>query len=246
MVEFNKVFMIGLPRCATVSTSDALGMLGIRTAHLGRIYGEHSVEHNNPKRLTRIYDQIAAGDFDLDILRECDGLADYPACSFQVLQQLDQHYPGSLFINVRRDQEIDRWLQSVERQFIGLQLIKQGKTASDEEKNFMKVMLAFREMTFGQSRFDADAYRSAYLDYQAAIDTHFMNRGAHLLQVDIQTLESHGLELLADFLDCRDQLEIGNRFPNSNHHSKRPSEAFMLALDEGRIQSQTGIVAVRC
>lgn len=225
--------------------SDALGMLGIRTAHLGRIYGEDSVEHNNPARLTRMHEQISAGDFDLDILRHCDGLADYPVCSFHVLTHLDTQYPGSLFINVRRDHELDRWLQSVERQFVGLQLIKQGQTATDEEKNFMKVMLAFREMTFGASKFELGAYRNAYLAYQDSVDSHFAQRADCLLQVEITELEMVGFELLGKFLDCADLAAEQTGFPNSNSHSNRPYDAFMLALEEGRIESQTGITSLR-
>jgi hypothetical protein len=239
MREFNKIFVIALPRCATVSMCDALGLLGVPTAHLGKIYGEQTSEHNNPQRLMRMYEQISAGDYQLDVLRDCRGLADYPACCSEVFPRLDQQYPGSLFINVRRDGDTERWLQSVERQFVGLQLVKQGRQATEEEQRFMKVMLAFREMTFGQSKFDADAYLRAYQKFQAKVGEYFAQRRECLLDIaEIGELQTNGFQRLAEFLQCE---ALDRPFPNSNQHSVNPQFAFMQALVEGRITSQTGI-----
>ncbi len=239
MRDFNKIFVIALPRCATVSLCDALGTVGVPTAHLGRIYGEKSFEHNNPQRLTRIYEQISAGDYDLDILRECRGLADYPACAVHVFRELDRQYPGSLFVNVRRDNDLERWIQSVERQFVGLQLVKQGKQATPEEQRFMQVMLGLREMTFGQSKFDAEVYLAAYRDYQQSVAETFAARRHDLLEIeDIAELERSGFQQICEFLQCP---TVDVPFPNSNQHSLRPNQAFMLAIEEGRVVSQTGI-----
>lgn len=239
MRPYNKVFVIALPRCATVTMSDALGVLGVRTAHLGRIYGEEGNDHNNPARLSRMYQQLVAGDSQLDILQLCDGLADYPVCCLDVVARLDKAYPGSLFINVRRDEDIRRWLQSVERQFIGLQLLKEGADAAPEEQAFMKVMLAFREMTFQSSRFDAAAYTAAYHRYQSDVSEYFANRSGDLLSLELSQLGGAGFKLLADFLQCDDV--PSEPFPCSNEHSIRPSEAFQDALRSGKITSQTGI-----
>lgn len=243
MRSFNKIFVIALPRCATVSMSDALGQFGIRTAHLGKIYGEVSSDHNNPSRLIRMHDQIEAGNFKLEILEDCDGLADYPACCFDVMQQLDQAYPGSLFINVRRDHQITRWLQSVERQFIGLQLLKQRREATQEERQFMHAVLAFREMTFGQSKFDAEIYLDAYHRFQSKLQDYFGHRDQDLLSfADVEELDQRGLETLARFLDCEPSgIES---FPCSNAHSELPAKLFMQALESGQIESQTGIKAI--
>lgn len=240
MRSFNKIFIIALPRCATVSLCDALGLLGIPTAHLGRIYGEASQAHHHPQRLTRIYKQLSGGDYDLDILRECRGMADYPACCPSVFPQLDRQYPGSLFINVRRDGNIQSWLQSVERQFVGLQLVKQGTTATAEERSFMQVMLTLRAMTFGQSQFDPDVYLAAYQAYQRQVTEMFASRAADLLQFDdVAELATSGFERLSDFLDCP---HPKRPFPNCNAHSLPPRTAFMQALAEGEIRSQTGIL----
>ncbi len=239
MRTFNKLFVIALPRCATVSMSEALGMLGIRTAHLGHIYGEASGDHFDIERLSRIYEQIAAGDYDLDVLRECRGLADYPVCCMQVIERLDVQYPDSLFINVRRDQSLTRWLQSVERQFVGLELAKLGTNPTPAGRQFMEVMLKFREMTFGSSRFDATLYRTAYLQYQQQVERHFASRPEVLLEFhDLKELAKHGFSRLAEFL----QLPApAAEFPCSNVHSRLPQQTFMQALRDGRIQSQTGI-----
>ncbi|MCA9194672.1 MAG: hypothetical protein KDB03_23035 [Planctomycetales bacterium] len=239
MRKFNKVFVIALPRCATVSMCDALGMLGIRTAHLGRIYGEQSVEHNHPERLMRMHEQIQADDFGLDILRSCDGLADYPACASSVFVRLDKQYPGSLFINVRRDSDPSKWLQSVERQFRGLELLKLGKQSTSEEKAFMRTMQSFRCMTFGQVEFSAEVFQAAYYRYQDFVADYFAGRPQDLLQIpDVSVLDDEGFGPLCKFLEC----DIAHgEFPCRNDHSQRPHQAFMSALSAGKIKSLTGI-----
>ena len=223
--------------------SDALGQFGIRTAHLGKIYGEASSDHNNPARLIRMHEQIEAGQFQLDILKECDGLADYPACCFDVMRHLDQEYPGSLFVNVRRDNELTRWLQSVERQFIGLQLLKLGKESTEEERKFMRAVLAFREMTFGQAKFDANIYLEAYHACQNKVQEYFAGRAEDLLTfAEVTELDQSGLGTLGRFLDC---VPTGiESFPCSNAHSELPAKLFMQALESGQIESQTGIKAI--
>ena len=244
MRSFNKVFVIAMPRCATVSMCEALGQLGVKTAHLGRIYGEPTQEHHHPERLHRMHEQILAGDYDLDILQHCDGLADYPACSFEVIQNLDSAFPGSLFLNVRRDEDVTRWLQSVERQFVGLQLMKAGKKSTEEERRFMQVMLKLREMTFGQAKFEAEPYRLAYIDFQKKVADYFAGREDVLLDIsDIQDLESSGFQQIAEFLQC-DAPQAS--FPRSNAHSELPSRVFMQALEAGEVKSQTGIKAISC
>ncbi|MEM7474900.1 MAG: sulfotransferase family protein [Planctomycetota bacterium] len=239
MRSFNKVFVIALPRCATVSMCDALGVLGIRTAHLGRIYGEDTLEHNNPDRLRHMHDQITKKDFDFEILKQCDGLADYPACSFDVLRELDRAYPQSLFINVRRDRDIQRWLQSIERQFVGLQLLRAGEGKSADDSSFMKTILSFRKMTFGQSDFEAEAYHRSYQDFQSRVKEFFSGRASMLLSIaDISELETSGFRQICEFLECEVPISA---FPRSNKHSELPSQFFMEALAAGQVESQTGI-----
>jgi hypothetical protein len=238
MRRFNKMIVVSLPRCATVSMCDGLGALGIKVAHLGKIYGEATPPHNDPVRLARMHEQIAAGDFDLDVLRECDGLVDYPACITDVFTKLDKQFPGSLFINVRRDNDIDSWLRSVEKQFVGLQLLKMGHESTAEEREFMRIMRSFRSSTFGQVEFDAAGYREAYVRHQTFVQDYFRQRPNDLLDIkDVSQLD-HGFNLLAKFLEC--DLHQAP-FPRVDDHSHAPRDAFMQAVREGRVQSQTGI-----
>lgn len=241
MRDFNKIFVIALPRCATVSMSQALGILGIPTAHLGHIYGEPAKEHYHPQRLTRIYQQICAGDFDLDILRQCRGLADYPVCCIEIIERLSLQYPDSLFINVRRDADLQGWIQSVERQFVGLQLLKQSRAATEQDQQFMQVMLALRKMTFGQSEFSAQVYLDAYRHYQSAVEKAFARRQSQLLQFEyIDDLRQNGFARLCEFLELP---QCDQPFPNLNQHGLAPQAAFMRALQSGTIVSQTGLQA---
>ena len=239
MREFSKIHIVALPRCATVSMSDGLGALGISTAHLGKYYGEQTPEHHNAERLIRMHQQITEGDFDLEILKQCDGLADYPACIPDVVEALDRQYPGSLFINVRRDQNLQAWLQSAERQFIGLRILKTTGDASNTDKEFAEVMADFRRMTFGQSEFDPDAFIEAYHRHQKFVREYFQGRENDLLDVpDISLLREQGFDLLCQFLDCDPQRIL---FPCKNEHSTGPQQAFLDALREGKITSKTGI-----
>lgn len=249
MRQFNKIFVISLPRCATVSLSEALSIIGIPTAHLGKIYtASHSrnAVHHDAARLERIYEQLVAGDFELDILRECRGLVDYPVCCMPVIERMDHQYPGSLFINVRRDNSIDAWLQSVERHFVGLELlhaeVDAGLNASAESRKLLRLMHEFRSMTFGQSEFDAIAYRQAYTSYQHDVARYFETRPSEILQIaDVSDL-NNGFSLLTEFLETDVPTQA---FPRNDAHSLQPKQAFMRALAAGSIASQTGLDGAR-
>jgi hypothetical protein len=245
---FNKLFVIALPRCATVSMSQALGMLGIPTAHLGKIYHfdntrQHNAEklgesHHDTEQLGKMLQQIEAGDFELEILSQCRGLADYPACCFEVMQHLDRQYPGSLFVNVKRS-SIDRWLQSVEAQFMGLELLNIAKASTLNNSSFIEVMQRFRKMTFGHIRFDALRFAEAYVRFQTQVTKYFCNRSDLLEFPDVSQLSSEGFARLAQFLEIRPVPEMP--FPCSNNHSRAPEQAFLAALRTGKIHSQTGL-----
>ncbi len=235
MRRFNKIHVIALPRCATVSVCDALRLLGIRLAHLGRIDRESNEEHHDTSRLVQMHRQIVAGDLRLKILDECDGLADYPACITPVYQALDELYPGSLFINIRRDSNPEAWLRSAQRQFIGLRLLKSKPASSDQDQDFVDVMNDFREMTFGSREFDAEMFLRAYNTYQHDVESYFANKPGSLLDIpDIGQLNDRGFDLLCDFLNCR---RPDASFPYNNHHSIAPEQAYRSALADGVITS---------
>ncbi len=237
MRRFNKIHVIALPRCATVSVCDALRMLGLRLAHLGRIDRQSDEEHHDTARLVRMHQQIESSDFAFDILDHCDGLADYPACITEVYQKLDQQYPGSLFINVRRDLDPQAWLRSARRQFIGLRLLKSMPNSSDRDQDFVNVMNIFREMTFGSREFHHETYLRAYETHQQNVSRYFANRPESILDIpDISILNDQGFDLLCEFLDCE---KPKLPFPYNNRHSIAPEEAYRSALERGEITTDT-------
>ncbi len=233
MREFNKLFVISLPRCATVSTWSALGKLGIPTAHLGLIYGESSTNHYHRPRFLKMAEQAMRGDYQFEILEKCRGLVDYPACCPTVLRQLDTLFPNSIYINVRRDYAIDAWLRSVERQFVGLQLLHQQMSSSSEEREFMRCMMYFRAMTFGQSQYNESVFRAAYQRYQEDIDAFTSARPNDCLSIeDLTLLADTGYERLCAFLECE---TTEDAFPYDNAHSLKPAMAFEQAVTAGQV-----------
>lgn len=241
MRRFNKLFVVSLPRCATVSMSQALGMLGVPTAHLGKIYHSATAgngQHHDSPRLTRLFHQVRNGDFDLEVFRECQALADYPACCLPVLVKLRELYPESLFINVRRNRSLERWLQSVEQQFIGLELIAARQETTPVQQAFVEILRYFRELTFGHADFAAGAYRRAYQDYQAALQSLQSSDGPStwLQFEDAAELARFGFPRLADFLQIHCPQEP---FPGCDEHSREPEQAFREALRAGTVVSQT-------
>lgn len=244
---FNKVFVTSLPRCATVSLGQALAVLGIPTAHLGRIYwppqqAANSAElppaqHSDPLKFIELFKQINRDDYDLDILRTTRGLADYPACCLLRLNGLIRQYPDSLCIHVGRDRSQQAWLQSVERQFVGLDQLEAIAPAAGRTE-FMQALRAFRRETFGDATFDATTYRQAYHAHQAAVAR--LARQAPdrwLLFEDIDELPTQGLERLASFLHVPTP---AIQFPHASAHSQEATAAFADALRQGKIRSQTG------
>lgn len=242
MRAFNKLFVVSLPRCATVSMSQALGMLDIPTAHLGKIYCgtplDHG-QHHDMQRIVRMFEQVRSGDPHLEVFTECRGLADYPACCLPVLVKLREHYPHSLFINVRRDRSLERWLQSVEQQFVGLELLGAPQRATTEQPLLIDVLRFFRKLTFGQADFAAAEYLAAYHNYQTAVNSLQATDGPdNWLQFeDAADLEQFGFARLCDFLqmDC-----LQASFPRCDEHSRLPEEAFRRGIRAGTVISQTG------
>lgn len=245
MRNFNKLFVISLPRCATVSVAKAVGTLGIPVAHLGRIIGdvqpesEGNEQHFELSKLQRMLQQIEGGDFQLDLLRDCRGLADYPACCPNVLSRLDRQFPGSLFINVRRDGSVDRWLQSVEIQFVGSELLAMQAGQNSDLRSLVKLMRCFRSWTFGCESFDAQEYRAAYDRYQAWVSDYFGDRSQLLDFSGTELLKTRGFSRICEFLQIETVPKMD--FPLSNQHSQAPKQAFFHALSRGAIRSTSGV-----
>lgn len=247
MRPFNKIFVTSLPRCATVSICQALAQLGVPMSHLGKSYPPHPGEeplgaHHDPQRFIELFEQLSAADYDLHCLRAARGLADYPACCLERLEQLAAHYPDSLFIHVARDADINAWLQSTERQLVGLDLLDAFQD-DPLRRRFMQVMRGFRKETFGSEAFVAESYKRAYLRHQERIEK--LSQRAHerwLIFRDAGHLKQSGMRRLAEFLGLTTR---GVPFPHVEEHGREASATFYKALIEGTVRSQTGIVPTR-
>jgi len=101
-MSHNKVFGIGLSRTGTKSLAAALNLLGIRT-----VWYPHD---------GRTYDQLAAGDYRLDVLESYDGITDTPVVPFYA--QLADLFPSSRFVLTVR--ELESWLRSCEKHWAGM------------------------------------------------------------------------------------------------------------------------------
>ncbi len=199
MRDFNKVFVISLPRHGTTSMFNALGKLGIHISHLGKIYGEASGDNFNSQRISRIAEQTKQEDFQYDILKECSGMSDVPTSI--VFEALDSEYPNSLFIHITRPME--DWLYSYKRMSLGMDLSQE----SNSDQRLIKALTYFRKSFFGVEHFKR---ASAYFD----------SDNSRLLEVALENLTSEkGYEILCDFLECE---KPDAHFPRSNEHSYEP------------------------
>ena len=244
MRKFNKLFVVSLPRCATVSMCKALKRCGLRIAHLGKVMedpanGPLAEKHFDIDELEKLLAEIKQGCYRFSLLERCEGLADYPACTFQILEHLAHEYPESLYINVRRDHSLAKWMQSIERQFVGRELLSRGDSDPVRQR-LNHALREFRQMTFGQSNFDALRYEQAYRTYQAKLSAFFGEKNESLLQFsDTTELQQFGYARLCKFIQIP---QICEEFPRSNSHSNPTATAFMSALSRGEIVSQTGIL----
>lgn len=254
-LSYNKLFITSLPRCATVSMCHALALFGVPMSHLGRSYrwqadpGSLAGEHHEPRAFLALHEQLTAGDYGLHCLNDCRGLADYPACCLKHLRKLDAQYPGSLFVHVARDANVAGWLQSTERQLVGLDLLDANEP-DPLRRQFMQVMRQYRNETFGSPVFDAAIYEQAYFDYQREIASWSQTEPERwLLFHDVSELRVSGLSRLARFLEYElpeDQLldsewPNGGSFPHVEEHGSAAAAAFYRGLRSGQIRSQTGI-----
>lgn len=255
MREFNKLFVTSLPRCATVSVSQALAQLGLPIVHLGKRYvadkvpppnaattslatvestksseTDDSQRHYDPLAFIDLFRQLADDDYDLRCLQKARGIADYPACCPQRLKRLDQQYPGSLFIHVARHRNVEAWLQSIEKHFIGLDLLDQA-IRDPVHREFRAAMQHFRYETFGSVVFDTKLYRNAYDSYHVQINRWSADAPQRWLVFDdIGDLASQGIPRLVEFLQLpREPWHEAWSFPHSDAHSGAAKAAFHAA-----------------
>ncbi len=174
MREFNKIFGIGISRTGTSSLVVALNKLGISTIHW-------------PLDMESICAHRASADITV-------------ACRFQ---QLDQMFPGSLFIYTERSAE--SWVKSVEAHY---QRVVDDPVLKDGEKLF--AMEADIRIYGFKHPLECD-FVEAYRRQHRAVLKHFVNRREDLLRLNISA--GQGWERLCSFLDLP-ILDIP--FPHSN------------------------------
>jgi hypothetical protein len=92
MREFNKIFGLGFPKTGTCTLTEALNILGVKTVHYP----------------TSVLDEIDDGVFEFSVMHEYDGLTNVGEILYP---QLDNHYPGSLYILTTRP--VSDWLGSM-------------------------------------------------------------------------------------------------------------------------------------
>jgi hypothetical protein len=143
MRPFRKIFGIGLSRTGTNSLNAALEILGLSAVHF-------------PSALAEVEKYQAA--------------TDSPVAAW--FEDLDQLFPGSLFILTVRD--VDDWLRSVDRYW----------ESFDQFADFPPIV-RFHQQLYGAARFDPAVYRAAYEAHVAKVRRHFVSRPEALLEMDI-------------------------------------------------------------
>lgn len=160
MKAFNKIFGIGLPKTGTTTLNKALNLLGVASLHCVGDFREmiHNTGlYNFPK--VRI-DQRTKTPIEWKALTNF-GEWHWP--------QLDQTFPGSLFILTLRD--IESWLSSCR---------KGHKTNSPRKGRQSKSALD----TFGTRCFNEDRFRWVFEEHQRRVREYFKER-EDLLTINI-------------------------------------------------------------
>jgi len=165
--EQMKVFGIGLSKTATKSLSEGLGMLGLNSVHCP--FDDNA------------YAQILKGNFDLDVFKRFDAVADIP-CAL-CFAQLDVLYPNAKFVLTQRERK--SWLDSCEEHFT--------------KRNPNKRSELLRVAVYGCGKFNRDRFDWVYDNYVASVRRHFDGRQDKLLELNI--IAGEGWAKLCRFLD---------------------------------------------
>jgi 3'-phosphoadenosine 5'-phosphosulfate (PAPS) 3'-phosphatase len=151
----SKIFGIGLSKTGTSSLAKALEILGYRTRdYLG-------LTTYTPGDLSSI---------DLAEIERNEAFTDTPIPSFY--KELDQQYPGSLFILTVRERE--SWLKSCKKQFTK----RATSNVSDGER---KALMAL----YGCIGFDRERFIDGYERFVNDVEKYFCRRRKDLLIIDI-------------------------------------------------------------
>lgn len=181
-MEQGKIFGIGYPKTATSSLSQALAILGYRSAHdpydiLPRFFPceLQDIEHD-----PHVFDDNDA----------------FCGLACLVYRELDQAYPGSKFILTVRDEK--KWLKSVSAH------LKNNATAERRAMDagmplrpFARAKLYNGDLWFNEEHIGD--YLNTYREYNRGVEEYFRDRD-DLLIMDIE--HGDGWEKLCTFLGC--------------------------------------------
>lgn len=153
--KHSKIFGLGLSRTGTTSLHAALVLLGKSSIH----YPSEAARH------------WLAGDFSNDYLADFEACLDLPTPVY--FRELDNAYPGSLFIlTVRNEKE---WLESVEK------FLK--STTPPNKKTHFRDMI--RLTVYGTFYFHKERFRRVFNEHNDAVKKYFLNRPDKLMVMDI-------------------------------------------------------------
>ncbi len=147
MIDFNKVFIIGLPKTGTLSIVKALSMFNIKICH-------------NPTD-EQTYSQIISHDFNLSVLQNFDGLSDLQASCF--FEELSVCFPNSVFIYNTRS--TDKWIESCRKWWE-----KIGANSPEGIKTLPLLTVYMKTVKFGTVKFDEQKFLLAREQHERKVD----------------------------------------------------------------------------
>lgn len=184
-----KVFGIGLSKTGTLSLTDALNILGIRSIHF---------PHDE-----QTFTELRSGQYRLSVLRDYQGATDTPVAPFYA--QLDRAWPGSKFILTVRDKA--SWLRSAEAHW---RVLKEGPRANDQQ--FQAYVDFISACVYGCSYFNAERFSFAYDTHVRNVREYFAGRPDDFLLLDI--IAGDQWEPLCHFLGV--PIPENKPFPHAN------------------------------
>lgn len=199
--SWNKIFGIGLSKTGTTSLAAALRILGLRAC---------DYPHD-----ARTQAQLESGDYDLAVLRQNDALTDTPAA--YCFPQLDEQFPGSLFILTERENR-QRWLESFREQW------KHGDEWGTHDPQFQRFLYFMRCVNYGVTSFHPQRLKYAYERHSREVRRYFADRPGDLLIHDVTT--GSGWAELCKFLD----LPLPDQpYPRANTRQEKAAKVELMA-----------------
>ncbi|MFA5921356.1 MAG: sulfotransferase family protein [Methylococcaceae bacterium] len=166
-----RIFCIGWPKTGTTSITQALGILGIYSWHFAPwVVGYHHFS-----------DEITKFQINLAEIEQYDALSDIPVSL--LYRELDEAFPGSLFIFTTR--EIESWHPSAVADAEGI------------EKRFGRLDVAYR-LAYGSDKSTSEQILAKYRLHEQKVIEYFSGR-ANFLSIDIT--QGNPWESLCSFLD---------------------------------------------